>query len=188
MGEGLTRLLAMVRRRLRVNRLLAGLALGLLLAGGMVLCWALISRLTVLPDVDVAVTVVAGLVVVATTVAATAGRIDHVQAARVADRWLDSDDAFASALVLPTDEASDPMGLATLQATRAERRAAAVAELPGKAEVPTRRLAVGTSVLALAGLLLVVPNPRDDDRARLEEERLAAEEAAETLEEAADRL
>ena len=188
MGEGLGRLLRVVRRRLRLNRFMAWLALGLLISGGMVLSYALASRLMVLPDLDLVVALLGAVVVVGTTVALTAGPIEPVDAALVADRWLDSGDAFASALTLPTDPDADPAGFASLHAARAERLAGSVHGLPDGPDVPVRRLAMGASVVALAAALLIVPNPRDDDRARLAADEALAEEAAALLEEAAEEL
>lgn len=183
MAEPLAALLRRVRRRLRINRLWAGLAWGLVISGAAVLAYALASRIWVTPDLDGTILPLVVASSVAAAIVFTLGRVPAPAAARVADGWLGTRDLFATALTADGDES-----VLALQRHRAYRTAADVESLPGRPVVPVRRLAAGGAMLGLAIGLAVMPNPMDAQRARIQAEQQAAEEAAEALDAAAEEL
>lgn len=183
MAESLATLLRRVRRRLRINRLWAGLAWGLVISAAAALVYALAARIWVTPDLD---EIIVPLVVASSLAAAVVfalGRVPAPDAARVADGWLGTRDLFATALTATGDEP-----VLALQRQRAYRTAADIESLPGRPVVPVRRLAAGGAMLGLAIGLAVLPNPMDAERARIAAERQAAEEAAAALDAAAEEL
>lgn len=183
MAEPLATLLRRVRRRLRINRLWAGLAWGLAISGAAVLAYALASQIWVTPDWD---QIIAPLVMASSVAAAVVfalGRVPAPDAARVADGWLGTRDLFATALTADGDET-----VLALQRQRAYQAAAGIDTLPGRPVVPVRRLAAGGAMLGLAIGLAVMPNPMDAQRARIAAEQQAADEAAEALDAAAEEL
>lgn len=183
MDEYLGQVLASVRRRVRGNRLLAGFGWGVTIGGAVALGYALAARLLVLPHLDRAVLPAVAVMTVAVALGWSAGRLQPLALARLADGWLHTGEMFATAL-----DGGVPGPLHDLQRRQAVAAAAAVSGTPGRTVVPARRLAGGSAMLGVAGLLLVLPNPMDAERARAVVERAAAEEAAAALEAAAAAL
>lgn len=172
------RVVAMARRRMRLNRALAVAGPALLVAGVSASAWLVVGRFVLLPDVDVVVVAVAiGLALIAVGVAA-AVRIPAGWAAWAADRWLHTRDAFSTAVELRSGGRSL---LAQEQTAAAEALAADVTGWPQGPNVPRRRLMVGAAAVLVAVGLAAAPNPQDEVR-----ERRAAEEALVTAE--ADQL
>ncbi|HVM20676.1 MAG TPA: hypothetical protein VM307_12025, partial [Egibacteraceae bacterium] len=180
----LDRLVVNARRRMRVNRALWIAARAVVIAGGVLVLWHAAARAVLLPAADTLVWAGAVAIVATTVGAASTLRIPPVWAAWAADRWLATDDRYATAVEL----AGSTAALAAAQVRTAEESAAGVRRFPQGPRVPVRHFAVGAGLVAVAGVLGTLPNPQDDVRARLAAERAAIQAQADQLRTAAEDL
>lgn len=180
------RVVALARRRMRINRALAAgirLALG---AATVLLIWITITRVAPIPRPQATVLVIAGGVVVLGAVVAAVLRIPEQWAAWAADRWLRLPDTIATAVQL---RATPPLeGLSALHLQRADAAAASVERLPGRPTVPTRLLGVAAAVALVAGGLAAFGDPQAPARRRVAQERAVTSAQADELREQADEL
>lgn len=182
----LDRLVARARRRMRVNRALATLGPALLVAGAVAVAWDVVSRVVLLPDLDVPVAVGLGVAVVVAVAVAAAVRIPATWAAWAADRWFDSRDRYATAVELAGSDDLHPLDVR--QVEEAEAAAAGAVRFPAGPRVPRRPLALGAAAVLVAAGLAFVPNPQDEARAQRALEQAQVAEVAEELRETAEEL
>jgi hypothetical protein len=196
----LDRVLAMTRRRMRVNRALSVGGPALLAAAVALAAWVAAARFAPLsrPGAIAAGTLVAVALVIA--VAAAVVRIPDRWAAWAADRWLRQPETFATALELrgawveqtrggPTATELRPTadgGLAGEHLRRAEAAAEAIHRLPDRPRVPARVLAAATAVVLVAAGIAALGDPQRAARERIAQERAATGEQADALRAAAE--
>ncbi|HVM00012.1 MAG TPA: hypothetical protein VM324_12035, partial [Egibacteraceae bacterium] len=185
MTPNLDRLVARARRRMRVNRGLAAGGVAAVVAAGVALVWTVVGRAVTLPLRPPALGALLLAATVAAGTAAAAVRIPERWAARAADLWLGTADAFATAVEF---RGRGELRLAALQAARAEEAAAGIRAFPQGPRVPVRLLGVA-ALLGLAAFgIHTVPNPQDEARARQDAREALAEAEAERLRDVAGEL
>lgn len=179
------RVLRLVRRRMRINRVLTVAGPAVLAAATAVLAWIAVARFVpVARPGPATLTVIAVAVLLISAAAAIPPLPDH-WTAWAADRWLGLPETFATTLELRQGEQGH---LAGAHLRRAEDAARDIHRLPDGPRVPVRLLAAALVVALVAGAVAARGDPQRALRERAAREEAAIAAQAEALHEAADDL